>query len=84
MDNKILIVVFVPSIEDSCDVFIPINKKIGVIKNLLEKGINELREDGYTLPEDANLYSKETGNIYYDDELVVDTDLENGSRVVLI
>ena len=38
MNNKILIEIEIPSIEKRYDVFIPINKKVGTIKRLLEGG----------------------------------------------
>jgi len=38
---------------------IPINKRVGTIKQLLEKCISEQNDNGYVLAEDTNLYSKE-------------------------
>ena len=40
--NKILICLYIPLIEKSYDLFIPINKKIGTIKKLIEEGLIEL------------------------------------------
>ena len=80
MNNKILIRLYIPLIEEEYDIFIPINKRVGTIKQLLEKCISEQNDNGYVLAEDTNLYSKE-----YDVQLLVkDTDLKNGSRVVLL
>ena len=59
--NKILICLYIPLIEKSYDLFIPINKKIGTI-----------------------FYSKETGQAYDVNKTVKDTDLKNGSRVILV
>ena len=81
--NKILIQLYIPLLEEEFDLFIPINKRIGTIKQLLEKSFSE-QLDGYTISDDSNLYSKETGAIYDVQMLVKDTDLKNGSRVVLI
>lgn len=82
--NKILLEVYVPSIEKEFDVFIPISKRVGTIKKMIEKGIYDLEADKYLIREDSNLYSKETGYIYDVNLKVVDTDLKNGSRVILI
>ena len=81
--NKILIQLYVPLIEVEYDVFIPINKKIGTIKQLLEKSIAE-ESSGYVITADTNLYSKETGQVYNVDLVVKDTHLKNGSRIVLL
>ena len=82
--NKILVELSVPYIEKSYDVFIPINKKIGTIKKLIENSINSLIDNDYEIREDANLYSKDTGEIYDVNKTVKDTDLQNGSRIILI
>lgn len=84
MNNKILIRLYIPLIEEEYDIFIPINKRVGTIKQLLEKCISEQNDNGYVLAEDTNLYSKETGKGYDVQLLVKDTDLKNGSRVVLL
>ena len=82
--NKILIELSVPSIEKSYDIFIPINKKIGTMKKLIEESLVELSEEAYIIKEDTNLYSQETGKIYDVNTSIKDTDLKNGSRVILI
>lgn len=82
--NKILIELEIPLIEKKYDLFIPINKKIGTIKKLIENSINSLIDNDYEIREDANLYSKDTGEIYDVNKTVKDTDLQNGSRIILI
>ena len=82
-NNKILIQLYIPLIEEEYDIFIPINKRIGTIKQLIEKNISE-QSNGYVIKEDTNLYSKETGKVYDVQVIVKDTDLKNGSRVVLL
>lgn len=82
--NKILIELEIPLIEKKYDLFIPINKKIGTIKTLIEKSLIELTDIKYEIREDANLYSKDTGEIYDVNKTVKDTDLQNGSRIILI
>lgn len=83
-DNKVLIEVFIPLIEKEYDIFVPVNKTMGTIKKIIEKGITDLADDGYTISQDTNLYSKETGEIYNVNLKLTDTDLKNGSQVILI
>lgn len=82
--NKILIELEVPLIEKKYDLFIPINKKVGTIKKLIENALMELIDNDYEIREDTNLYSKDTGEIYDVNKTVKDTDLQNGSRIILI
>ncbi len=84
MKNKILIGLYVPLIEKNYDIYIPINKKIGTIKRLIENGLIELTDNSYVIKEDTNFYSKETGQIYDVNKSVRETDLKNGSRIILI
>lgn len=82
--NKILIQLYIPLIEKNYDLYIPINKRIGTIKKLIEEGLQELSNGAYIVKEDTNLYSKETGKVYDVNQKVRETDLKNGSRVILI
>lgn len=84
MKNKILVELEVPLIEKKYDLFIPTNKKIGTIKNLVEEELIELTEGSYKKVDSTNFYSKETGVIYDVNNNVRDTDLKNGSRVILV
>lgn len=83
-NNKILIELEVPLIEKKYDLFIPISRKIGTVKTLIEKALLELTDNEYEINEATNLYSKDTGNIYDVNQTVKDTDLKNGSRVILL
>lgn len=82
--NKILIRLYVPLIEKSYDLYIPINKKVGTVKYLIEKGLNELTDGSYIPSKETNFYSKETGIIYDINQTVRDTDLQNASKIILI
>mgnify|MGYP003292347215 CR=1 FL=1 len=84
MNNKILIGLYIPLIEKNYDIYIPVNKKIGTIKKLIEEGLVELTDNSYVIKEDSNFYSKETGTIYDVNKTVRETDLKNGSRIILI
>lgn len=82
--NKILIELEIPLIEKKYDLFIPINKRVGTIKSLIETSLVELTDNAYTPKADSNFYSKETGEIYDVNKNVRETDLKNGSRILLI
>ena len=84
MENKILVELYIPLIEKSYDLYIPINRKIGTVKKLIEEGLTELTDNAYKESKELNLYSKETGRIYNVNDTVRDTDLQNGSNLILI
>ncbi len=84
MNNKILIELEIPLIEKKYDLFIPINKKIGTIKRLIENALVDLTDNAYVPRDDSNFYSKETGQIFDVNKTVRDTELRNGSRIILL
>lgn len=83
-NNKILLEITIPGIEKAYDVFVPVSKRIGTIKTLVENGIIDLTDRSYVVKDDTNLYSKETGKIYDINMKVIDSDLKNGSRLILL
>lgn len=84
MKNKILIKLVVPEIDEEYDIFIPINKRIGNIILLTNKAITEFSNGEYALKDTYSLYNKETG-VRYDERLLVrQTDIRNGTNIVLM
>ncbi len=82
--NKILIELEIPLIEKSYDLFIPINKKVGTVKSLIEEALVEITEHSYIIKPESNFYSKDTGEIYDVNKTIRDTNLQNGSRIILL
>ena len=82
--NKILIELSIPLIEKNYDLYITINKKVGTVKRLIEEGLLELTDNDYVINENSNFYSMETGDVYDVNKTVRETDLKNGSRIILI
>jgi len=82
MQNKVLVEIIVPDIDRRFEIFIPINKKIGNIIILLEKAIKEI-DDRYTKSGNS-LYNRDTGFRYQVDIIVYNTDIRNGTSLILI
>ena len=83
MNNKVLVVVEVPLIEKKYEVYIPINKKIGFIKQSIVNSIKE-KNDGSIDNNFFNLVDKETGLIFDNNKYVKDSNIRNGSVLFLI
>ena len=82
--NKVFIIVEVPLIEERYEVYIPIGKKIHKVASILAKAVFELSGGHYPASKDATLYSKVTGKPYNINMTVKDTDIRNGTEVILI
>ena len=82
MEYKVLIKLFVPEIEESYEMYIPINKTIGEISELLCKLINDLSKV-YPKRKNANLCNRFSGIVYNKDLTVLQTDIRNGTELIL-
>lgn len=82
MKNKVLVKLIVPDIDSTYDIFIPINKKVGEIVLLITKSINE--HENISLPDNKILYDRNTGKNYDINVLLKDTDIRNGTNLILL
>ena len=81
MNNKILIELIVPEIDQRFSIFLPVNRKIGNIVTLLNKAISEI--DSNHLATGNSLYNWETGQKYEVNELLYNTNIRSGTALVL-
>ena len=78
MNNKILVTIYIPLLDESYDIFIPVNKKVGTIKKTILESIKYLQDKSYLLMNksdckviDENVYVKNSG-------------IQNGSKLILL
>ena len=84
MKNKVFIIVEVPLIEQKYEVYVPVGKQLFKVAKILSKAISELSGGHYPVKEDATIYSKSTGQPYNVNLTVKDSDIRNGSEIILI
>lgn len=82
MEDKILIRLFVPEIEETYEMFIPVNKYVGELCELFCKLINDLSKV-YPVRSNACLCNRRTGLIYEKNVLVRQTDIRNGTELII-
>ena len=82
--NKIIIKLFVPKIDREYDVFIPTNKRISSVIALLVKAINELSNGSFSPSQMPMLYNKITAQSYDINLTIKESDIRNGSELILI
>jgi hypothetical protein len=81
--NKILVSIYVPSINKSYDVYISSDSCIGDIKNILGSSIEKLSNKRFVSVNNV-LVDGITGKEFDNDLLVSETNIENGSKLILI
>ena len=83
MDNKVLVELNVPSIDEIFNVFLPCSKKIGNIIVLLNKSLNDITNGSFKISDSNFLYNKATGEKYDINIFLKDSSIKNGTRLVL-
>lgn len=84
MKNKVLVKIIVPDIEQNYDLLIPLNKTIGNLIFLLSKSIKELSGDNTIDFSTACLYNSSTSLSYDPSKIVRETNIRNGSILLLM
>jgi len=81
--DKILVEIYIPGMNQSYDVYLPLTTKIHEVNGLLTHAFKELAA-GYFIPSDTVLCDKATGQIFDINKSVFDLGLKNGSKLMLI
>ena len=82
--NKILINLYVPNLNQHYDLFIPVNEFIWKINKLVVKSISELSDGKLLKNQNYVIANIETGKIYDNNDIVINTDIRNTSKLALI
>lgn len=87
MNNKVLVMVKVPELDENFDVYLPINRKIGSIIKILIKAITELLDVPLGKEGDITsiyLYDGISGDKYDVNQLLKNTNIRNSSQLILL
>lgn len=83
MEYKILITLFVPEIEKQYELYIPINKPVYYVEKMLNELIRENMLGNFPIKAVIHLCNRRTGQIYKKDNYIRETDIRNGTELVL-
>ena len=84
MNDKVIVKIIVPEISETYNLFLPINKKMRTIINLINKAINELTNGSFPIVDACKLYNSDTLQVYEPNVLLFNTDIRNGAKLVLL
>lgn len=82
--NKILINLYVPNLNQHYDLFIPVNEFIWKINKLVVKSISDLSDGKLLMNQNYVIINIETGKIYDNNDIVINTDIRNTTKLALI
>lgn len=83
MKNKVLIKLIVPELAVDYDVFIPVNEVVWKIREMMLKIVCNLSEVNFDVAKDYFLINKNTCKVYSNNEIIVNTDIRNGTELIL-
>lgn len=78
MNNKILVTIYIPLLDENYDIFIPVNKKVGVIKKQVVNSIKNLVNKDYLL------MNKDDCKVIEENIYVKNSGIQNGSKLILL
>ena len=84
MKNKINVDVFVPKLNETYNLFIPVNKTIGEIIKLLNLAISEMTDGSFPISNNLSLINALSSELYDINYSVKENKISNGSKLVLI
>lgn len=83
MNDKVLVELSVPLLDQTFDVFLPHNKCIGNIIGLLNKSLEDISNGAFIASDKNFLYNKTTGERYDINIPLGKTNIKNGTRLIL-
>lgn len=84
IENKVLVSVNVPILEKKYDIYFPANRRIHNVIEMIKNSLFELSQGSFNVNANYMLYNKENGRAYNMNILVRDSDIRNGSQVILL
>ncbi|WP_196048854.1 methyltransferase [Clostridium saudiense] len=82
--DKVLIDIFLPAINRSFEVYIPLDSKFYEITPLVSKMLSELSNGLFISGEDSILYERKTGNILNINMSARQLNIKNGENLMLL
>lgn len=84
MKNKVLIKIITPEFDRDFDVFIPVNELLWKVKRLIVKCISDITGIELNPKEEYILINKEDSRIYDNNEIIINTNIRNGTELILL
>ena len=73
-----------PELEKEFDLFIPVNEVVWKVKLLVLKAISDMGNNSINAGESYVLINKDNSKIYGNNEVIIDTDIRNGTELFLV
>lgn len=82
--EKVLVEIFVPVLDRSFDVFIPLQSPMYEVLELIKKAITEMSDGRFIANQNTTICHREDGSILNINLSVYELEIRNGSKLMLI
>lgn len=82
--NKILINVYVPVLNSAYDFFVPVQLQVFEVTELIKRAVVELSEGRFIPSYDTALAYRETGDVCDINDVVFESRIKNGTKLMLV
>lgn len=82
--DKVLVEIYVPLLDRSFDMFIPLSSPMYDVLELIKKAVTEMSDGRFIADENTALCHREDGTIININLSVYELDIRNGSELMLI
>ncbi len=79
-ENKVLVNLYILSLGTNFEIYIPVNEKVGNISKL----INSTMFDSIDMEKNFTILNVEDGTCYKKNDLVRNTNIKNGTKLLLV
>lgn len=83
MNFRVYVIIECPIIDKEYELLVPIDRRVHEIVSLLKKNIPEFN-DNYYLNNSIGMYNKSSGQLYDMNQIIKDSDIRTGTRLLLI
>ena len=83
MDFRVYVTIEMPILDKKYELFVPIDRRVHDLIEILQKSIPELKE-GYYKENKLNLYSRSTGEVYDMNLIIKYSNIKMGTRLILL
>lgn len=84
MENKVLVKIYVPMLDESYDIFLPVNDYVWKINKYIVKLISDLSSGVLPINKNYIIANIDTGTIYDNNTIVINTDIRNSTKLILL
>ena len=84
MKDKVLIKLNFIEVDESFDLFIPVNEVVWKVKKLLIKAVGDITQTNVSMNDEYVLMNASSNTIYDNNQIIIDTDIRNATELIMI